>query len=157
MERAFGDKLKEISSDLFDIPLDRLHSRKGKNEFDERWGLTHRQILQKFGTEVGRAINPYVWVYHVKKWIENKPERDIVISDVRFKTEAEMIRSLGGHIWNIKRKAPAVLFEEDSHISETEQDEIESDLVIYNNGTITDLHRVIDEAVKRDITWKRKN
>lgn len=156
IERAFADKLKEISADLFDIPLEEFYDRHGKNCFDERWGLTHRQILQKMGTEVGRVINPNVWVYHVKKWIERRPERDIVLSDVRFKSEVDAIQELGGFIWKIEKGRPTELFEEDLHASEIEQDDIESDLVIHNNGSIADLHNVIDEAMKREYTWKRK-
>jgi len=144
VERAFGDKLKEVVADVFDIPLEALYARDGKNDLDDRWNLTHRQILQKFGTEVARNVNPYVWVHHVEKWIKERPEPHILLSDVRFHTEVEMIRSLGGGIWKVIRDAPNL----DFHTSEVEQDEIKADLIIHNNGTIENLHLKLDEGVK---------
>jgi len=152
VESAFGDKLKEVVADLFDIPLYMLYSQDGKAAFDSRWGMTYRTLLQKFGTELGRSINPNVWVYHVEKWIADRPSLDVVISDVRFHTEVDMIRRVGGHVWKIVRDTGR----SDAHASEAEQDSIDADIVIQNIGTLEDLYGLVDYAMGKDMPWKIK-
>jgi hypothetical protein len=44
-----------------------------------------------------------IWVSLVKQQLLAHPETDFVIPDVRFENEAEMIRSIGGKLWRVKR------------------------------------------------------
>jgi len=99
-----------------------------------------RRLLQVMGSEVGRElIDPQVWIEITMHGITK--ERDIVISDVRFKNEAEEIKYQGGDIWRISRiekDAPV-----NAHRSETELDEWNFDEYLANNGTIEDLRKEI--------------
>ena len=69
-------------------------------------------LLQWWGTEFRRAQDSNYWIDDIEWDVKamyanarhaNKPEPNIVISDMRFINEAELIQSLGGEIWNIKR------------------------------------------------------
>ena len=69
----------------------------------------------------------------------------VVIDDVRFLNEVEMIHRLGGRVIRIDRPGPA----ESTHASETELDSFDGwDGVIVNDGTL----RELDEKVRGVIT-----
>jgi len=52
-----------------------------------------RRILQVVGTEIGRAIDPDVWVNKLASRVyKNPPGTRIVVDDVRFQNEADKIR-----------------------------------------------------------------
>jgi len=75
---------------------------------------------------------------------------DVVISDVRFPHEVDVIREMGGIIVKINRNDVDL---SDVHASETEMDEIEPDYVIDNNGSIKDLKHNLDilmEEIKNE-------
>lgn len=101
---------------------------------------TIRQLLQKFGTEVGRSISPNLWVDALMNdYIEAKLggyEEDWIVTDVRFKNEAEAIRKNGGILIRLNRNTGS----NDQHSSETALDDYKNfDLIIDNNGTIDEL------------------
>jgi hypothetical protein len=68
----------------------------------------------------------------------------IVIDDVRFQNEAELIKRMGGEMWMIVR--PSVQ-KSTTHESEGALDRWESfDQAIINDGTIADFRAKIDKA-----------
>lgn len=101
---------------------------------------TIRQLLQKFGTEVGRNISPNLWVDalmndYIKAKLDGY-EEDWIVTDVRFENEAEAIRENGGILIRLNRNTGF----NDQHSSETALDNYKNfDLVIDNNGTIDEL------------------
>lgn len=101
---------------------------------------TIRQLLQKFGTEVGRSISPNLWVDALMNdYIKAKSdgyEEDWIVTDVRFRNEAEAIRENGGILIRLNRNTGF----NDQHSSETALDDYENfDLIIDNNGTLDEL------------------
>lgn len=101
---------------------------------------TIRQLLQKFGTEVGRNISSNLWVDALMNdYIKAKSdgyEEDWIVTDVRFQNEANAIRENGGILIRINRNTGL----NDTHISETALDDYKDfDLVIDNNGTLDEL------------------
>lgn len=97
---SFAEKLKQIVSTAFDIDLELLEGnseesrvyRETKNEF---WGMTPRQMLETVGTKLFRkGISEDFWVKIVEKRIQEllKSEKNIVISDLRFINEWEMLK-----------------------------------------------------------------
>lgn len=84
-----------------------------------------RQLLQNFGTELRRGEDPNYWI---EKW-NNKvyPGENIVVDDVRFLNEAEMVKENFGKIIRIVRLGQE---SKDGHASETEMDKIEHDYII---------------------------
>lgn len=75
-----------------------------------------RRLLQRFGTEAGRrVIGENIWVDATMNSID--PNKDYVISDMRFLNELEAVKARGGLAIRVNRKGvgPA-----NSHTSETE-------------------------------------
>lgn len=105
-----------------------------------------RRILQVLGSEVGRdLIDPDLWVELTMTGVHSKDK--IVISDVRFRNEAEEITWKHGQIWRITR------IERDKpvnvHRSETDMDSWNFDHYISNNGTFEDLKQEIDQIMSK--------
>ena len=96
--------------------------------------LTFRQLLQLWGTEYRRLQDPDYWVKRLEAKLHGL-ER-VVIDDVRFLNEVEMIQRLGGKVIRIDRPGPA----ESTHASEIELDSFDGwDDVIVNDGTLREL------------------
>ena len=72
----------------------------------------------------------------------------VVIDDVRFLNEVEMIRRLGGRVIRIDRPGP----NENTHASENELNDFDGwDGVIVNDGTLEDLaERVREMAAEKE-------
>lgn len=90
-------------------------------------GVNARRLLQSLGTEFGRNHYPDIWVNFVEEkiaeevdiWEHNQVYREfplrIIIDDVRFRNEAEMIHRHKGEVWRLKRKGVEYL---EDHVSE---------------------------------------
>jgi hypothetical protein len=91
-----------------------------------------RDLLQRLGTEGGRDIlGDDVWV----EALFHRPYEDLVITDVRFQNEADAIHARGGTILRVVRDGVSAA---NSHISEFSYND--QDHIIFNDGTIFDLH-----------------
>lgn len=101
-----------------------------------------RRLLQIFGTEVGRDMfGEDFWVNLTLNSISNQ---NAVISDVRFKNEADAIRSAGGQVWRINRFGIGPVT---SHSSEIDLDDYNFDHVINNDFSVVKLNQVIDNIL----------
>ena len=110
----------------------------------ERFGKTPRQLWQGLGTWAREEIHDDIWVRIARAEAESvlRFGRGLVVfDDVRFDNEAEMIRDLGGEIWQVRRfKAEEVY---DGHVSERG---IDHDLIhrsLDNNGDLDSLRRQV--------------
>ena len=106
-----------------------------------RLGVTGGQFLQQCGTLL-KQIDPEIWTKVVEHNIAHRLKMGyyVVVPDIRFKSEAAMVRRLGGTLWRIDRPGLA----NDPHISEQEGAHIAWDAVIKNNGSLADLYRGVD-------------
>ena len=77
---------------------------------------------------------------------------NIVITDVRFKHEVKAIREMGGQMWKVHRPS---LVSEDTHLSETEIDNLEYDILITNDGSISDLYKKVEENLNGVLTIQK--
>ena len=161
---SFADKLKDGVSTIFGwdramLEGDTDESRAWREQPDDFWcdetqmEITPRLVLQLFGTDCMRdGFYDGVWVSLLKKTILDNPG-NYVVPDVRFENEIEMIRSIGGEVWEIKRNGdPDWLIQYQTtgvepttvHPSEWRWIKSKKDEVITNNGTLTDLrHQVL--------------
>lgn len=113
--------LKDITSILFNWNREWLdgeteESREWRETVDEFWNerviddlkpFTPRKALQYIGTELGRKlISPSLWVSGLEKYITDNKLSNVVISDVRFPEEIEMIHRLGGILIEVVRYLP---------------------------------------------------
>jgi len=103
-----------------------------------------RRLLQVFGTEVGRDM------FGVNFWVDltlnSIKEERVVISDVRFKNEADSIKSAGGQVWRINRHGIGPVTD---HSSETDLDDYDFNHIIDNDFSVLDLNNVIDMLLEK--------
>lgn len=142
---GLADPLYAALSSLLGIPEVLLRDRSFKERVIPWLGQSPRQLLQTLGTEWGRdSVKPDIWLQLCQRRISMLQENGvacIVVADVRFENEAEMIRSMGGQVWHVRR--PEVDQDEPAHSSEAGIEAKDGDVVILNDGTVDDLrHRV---------------
>jgi hypothetical protein len=96
---ALADPLKDIATEL---------------GWDGQKDDVGRRFLQVLGQSVREHINPEAWIWAAEKLIDAAPG-PVVVTDVRYPNEAEMIRRRGGFlVWIIRRDCgPA-----NEHVSE---------------------------------------
>jgi len=111
---SFADKLKDGVATVFGwdramLEGDTDESRAWREQPDEFWTaetgrtITPRIVLQEFGTDCMRdGFYDGVWVSLLKKELVENPG-DYVIPDVRFSNEQNMIRDIGGQVWQVRR------------------------------------------------------
>ena len=163
---SFADKLKDGVAEIFGwdramLEGDTNESRQWREQRDNYWSdetqmeVTPRVVLQLFGTDCMRdGFYDGDWVSLLKKTILDNPEQNYVIPDVRFANEVDMIRDIGGQVWEVKRGAdPQWLIEYEStgveptvHASEWKWIKSKKDLVVQNDSTIDDLR---DQVLNR--------
>ncbi|MGN8004145.1 hypothetical protein ACTJKQ_13235 [Acidovorax sp. 22279] len=104
-----------------------------------------RQIMQWWGTEYRRAAQPGYWVskaaQHIHWRHKAMGDRLIVITDVRFEDEANLVRGLGGQIWQIKR--PGCDVPASAHVSEVTGEAFTPNLVINNCHDMRHLQQLV--------------
>lgn len=106
-------------------------------------GVSPRQMMQTLGTEWGRScVHPDLWVMVAEGLIKEqlKLGRNVVIDDVRFPNEAEMICRLGGELWLVDR--PGAVYEGE-HASEGALADVLPDVVVHNSGSLEHLREVV--------------
>lgn len=112
---SFATKLKDMVAELFDIDREKLEglTKESRDWRDKPLGfwsnelgkdVTPRFLLQQVGTEcMRRGFYEDIWVSFVKKELLERPGENFVITDMRFTNEVEMIQSLGGDLWTVRR------------------------------------------------------
>ena len=161
---SFADALKDGVAAMFDWPRHMLEgdsdeSREWREQIDPFWTeeigkkISPRLVLQLVGTECMRqGFYDGVWVSIVKKTLLTYHKENWVIPDTRFLNEIDMIHSVGGKIWRVKRGEDPDWFDPlrehnvtptDVHPSEYAWVRSEFDQVIENEGTIEDLRNQI--------------
>jgi len=149
---AFADPIKEVAFAVDPIvhtqpePLrlsqvvHNLGWDAAKREFPEV-----RRLLQRIGLEAGRdVLGPSVWLDIAMDRIRGLNRfNPIVVTDVRFRNEAETLRLAGFALVWIDRPGT----EDGDHPSEHELSPQDADHVVTNDGAPDDLYRAIAAAV----------
>ena len=111
---SFASHLKDVASLLFgfdrkmlagETPEDRAIREQPDKFWSEKMGkdFTPRYALQFLGTNLLRnQLHKNIWVDCLERKIL-KSDKNIVITDVRFPNEIDMIRNIGGEIWRVER------------------------------------------------------
>lgn len=111
-------------------------------------GKTPRQVMFSF-SDWARSIDPYVFIKPVEQKIQKfiyQLEGRLVISDIKFDNEAEMIKRHGGLIWHIERKNNPFSVKTE-HESEHGIDDKYIDRIIWNDGDMDQLRAEIARAI----------
>jgi len=103
---SFGESLKKSLKEIFFFNDDELNGNK-KEEINNYWGYTPREIMQYYGTELMREqfgnkfsnIKNNIWIksleYKLLNDIQNNNIQKIIIDDVRFNNEIIWIKNFG--------------------------------------------------------------
>ena len=119
---AFADALKEELAAAMGVTTAYIEEHKSDL----------RLLLQAWGTEWRRNLcSPTYWIDQTRAKIEAAPEGAVVVvTDVRFPNEGDLIREMGGTVTRVYRCD--VNAAEDEHASETAMDDYHCDAVIWN-------------------------
>lgn len=103
-----------------------------------------RELLQKMGTEVGRNLfGKNFWVDQAFKKAEQYDK--VVFSDCRFINEADAVLAHGGSVWRVNRSG---LVAPNNHVSETELNDYNFNVVFNNDGSIEDFYNNIERHLE---------
>lgn len=143
---AFADPIKAMVCSLLKITPESLEA----NKDSPIPGLgTPRRMLQTLGTEWGRElIDDEIWIKLARTEIfrmrNDRRYSGVIITDVRFQNEAEMIHELDGVLWRTDRMdCPAV----EDHLSEKGIDPAYLEYIIPNNGTLEELYDTVESIL----------
>lgn len=134
-------------------------NRDDKEKPIEGFGFSWRVAAQRLGTDWGRAMDPDIWVKLMARELASQEleasvvhgrEARIVISDVRFGNEADMIRK-DGQIWHVSGRA-AELGAAAAHASEAGILYMPPhDKIFTNDGTLEHLYAKVEAALRGDL------
>lgn len=156
-----ADSLKQVMKILFHFDDQQMECDR-KDEIDQRWGISPRQAMQFFGTEVMQyKLNDLLPNIGRDFWIRSVIEKElriglqsgerIVIPDLRFLHEEKQLRDLvpSGQlqIWKVIRNIPTHTLPIDSHSSECEWKQICEDVLIDNNNDTSMLQKSIGTSI----------
>lgn len=148
VEYAFATPIKNIAKILGFTHSQVFGTQEQKLELNDYWEISGRQFMQLFGTELCQTELPKhipemsnIWCRLFEIYIKENPNVNIIVSDVRFLKEANIIKNNNGILIRIIRDSPA---SSDLHRSETELDLIETDFIINNNKDLGELKKNIE-------------
>ena len=129
---SFAQPIKDIVHDTFGIDKAILSGDDGEREFREtsipEWFyLSPRDMMQKIGMAFRDNLNKDIWVKVLENKIKNT-KKNIVIPDVRFENEFDMINNYGFCV-GVKRPG----YNGDAHRSEHGLDNVELPMVFNND------------------------
>ena len=134
---AYADALKHICIDYLGLSYDDAYTQEGKARFNEFWGMTNREILQKVGTDAMRnGFHKNVWIKIAELKLKDmlSSGKKVIVTDVRFDNEAELIESLGGCVARIIRNNENGLSnKEQAHASERGIDDKYVSFIVKND------------------------
>lgn len=147
--------LKEIMGVIFGFSNAQLELDE-KDSVDERWGISPRKAMQFFGTdimqyEIQKLLPNVGRTFWIQGLLQKYPDKNIVISDLRFPHEYNLIKS-SCCIIKISRDD---IHSSDVHSSETEFENIPHDLQLKNNASIQDMHMEFDRFINTKYQSKR--
>jgi hypothetical protein len=88
---------------------------------------------------INQALNPHIYEHPIVGVNKN-----IVVTDVRFTNEAEIINSLGGQVWRIRRQGVEPV---NQHVSEVALDDYKFDQILKNEGSLDELTNLVRKRV----------
>jgi hypothetical protein len=132
-KRSMAEPLKRACQELFLFTDEQLYGTQAqKEQSDSKWfGCSPRKCLQYVGTDLLRdqmgkimpGLNQDIFIHHFKLWHEQHLSYHVVVPDIRFENEVEMIHQLGGVVIKINRPS---LTKTDNHASEVAMESVEA-------------------------------
>jgi hypothetical protein len=115
----------------------------------------YRLLLQWWGTEFKRGmVSDTYWVDTLRAWIQTNCTTDremVLIPDIRFPNEVEMVKQLGGIVIQVQRGG---IDTEDGHASERALDDFTDwDTIVLNDSDLESLESVIARFFTTIADW----
>lgn len=166
---SFADALKELVARQYDIPLEYMHEP-GKKElplqqypviagdpFSERiHQILSAELVSGYWTpralcilegSIKRSVHSNYWVRTVVNQILSDPERNYVISDLRYKTEVDTLKLfLPNAVYTRVCRWDSVSTNDPS---ERNLDDYKFDIYLDNRDTVDSLYASLDGMVRR--------
>ncbi|CAM9822998.1 unnamed protein product [Chrysoparadoxa australica] len=120
---SFADPLKEACQILFSLSPEDLHDPERKE--------ASRELMQWLGTDCLRSRDPDIFCNLMRRRLRG--ETRVVIPDVRFQNEGDLVREFGGTVIRVSRAGTLP----DAHASENQA--VAVDLSLANSGTVAQL------------------
>lgn len=107
---SFASPLKEITKILFNLSDEDVKDPIKKELINPKFNASPRELMQWLGTDIMREefnkkfnYSGSIWIDSVKDKVKTllDDNKDVVIDDVRFQNEVDMIHSLGGIVINL--------------------------------------------------------
>ena len=167
---SYAHSLKDAVASIFDWPRhllegDTAESRAWREVADLYWSnkmkkpITPRWVLQHVGTDVLRHhFEDNIWIWSLEKKLAGY-NHSTVVTDVRFPNEIKMLQNMNATLIWVRRNpepqwADNALLDIESvraissvHPSEYEWINVANYNMIWNNGTLDDLYRKVDQCV----------
>lgn len=150
---AFADPLRAGVKAMFGLTDLDLNDRFTKEAVIPHLGVSPRELMQGLGMWGREAVDNDVWAIlaegRIQRLKQSKPclhIKGIVVSDVRFENEADLVREHGGVLWHIHRTTLAytgLASNTRLHISEQGIAWLPTDKIIHNSGSLDDLYETI--------------
>jgi len=135
---GFADPLKRMLECAFDIDPAVWDDHETKERKIPWLGRSPRYLAQTIGTEWGRnLVHPDVWLLLAEQVMIKEPK--LIIPDVRFDNEAQWILRNGGTLIMVQKDEQWAV-DNGGHASENGITRYYAGHVVYNNGTIEELH-----------------
>jgi len=145
-EYSIAEPVRQVVSIMFNVPIETLRDDDMKDELNEYWNLTYREMMQKVGHESSRLVFFMdFWTRNLESRINDSDADVILLADVRFPTDADWVLGKSGIIVNVNNDY-ASQEHKGTHSSELGLPKELIDVEIDNNGTLDEL-KVYSEAV----------
>ena len=150
---AFADKIREFlyeTNPMFDSIAGEpmfVKARVDRDGWEEAKKSPHiRRLLQNSGVAARKLFGDNFWIDQSFNGLHLFGGVNYVITDVRFKNEAEAIKKYDtSQLWRVKRLGIDPV---NSHVSESQMDGYPVDQIFTNNGTIADLESLVNSRMQ---------
>lgn len=152
VEVALAGPIKRGLAAMLDLPIEIFDDPATKDApIDWLRNVSPRRLMQTLGTGWGRQIiADDLWLILARRRIAQLTAQadrlhiaGIVVSDLRYADEADLVRQLGGTVWHIVRAAPPVA----PHCSEAGIPAQPGDRTTDNTGTREQLDAAIEHLL----------
>jgi hypothetical protein len=150
---SFARPLKELVRRAFDLTEAQVYgSQADKEAIDPRYGHSPRWLLQRIGTEGGRAVfGESFWTDQALNLIRDEGPALAVIDDCRFVSEARAVLARPrGEVWRLQCASGAQSSDAGTHASEREWRDAPTTADILVEYGVANLRAAIDEAYRGD-------
>ena len=145
---SYSEPIKQMCKAGYGLSDDQLESN--KDIIDERWDKTPRDIMISTSRCMTFCDDDH-WINLMRNRIyglDISGVKFIVLSDIRFQNEADLVQELGGIVINVSKvKEQDPEFAVDDDVTEAYVDRIDSQFYIENDGNIDNLKRQCDRIM----------